>query len=389
MLAERAHNPQTHDALLQAALGVVRAASEREVIERVAQGASSLGWGAVHIALLDDDRVVGEATVGAEPAGARGTGLDRQDDATNHSGLERSRVIATDNQSARWQDGDLVEVSILGVLGAKLGRVMLAEPRAGSRPAQADLEPLELLADIAARTIEALRRHEGQRLETLGRLAEGVAHDYNNLLTVIQGQAEMAQRLIELTDPAHDAVSNVEQAAQQAGDIVGTLLEYTRSSPPALTTIDLCAFIEEMMGMLGRITPSSIRVTFEAGDVDEAIVRLSPTRFRQMLINLVLNAREAIEGVGEIRLALETPGEGATIRLNVTDNGVGMDRPTLDRVFDRDFSSREGGFGLGLAIVRDIAREHGATVAIDSTPGRGTTISIDLPRCAATTRRAG
>ncbi len=402
MLAERVPNSVGRSdqvgAIVRAGTGVLLAHSEREAIERLAGGVSALGWSRVHVALFEDWRIVTETSVGDGGFGeeshrtAKGWS-DRFGDGASRSALGRSYFMPIDKLPSEgpWQEGDRAWVPIVGVLGSVLGCITLDRPASRQRPTADDLEGPEFFADLGARAIEALRRHEGQRFETLGRLAEGVAHDYNNLLTVIQGQAEMAQRMIERANPAHDAVLGVEQAAQQACDIVGTLLEYTRQASLDQSTVDLRSLIDEMTPMLGRITPTSICVSFESCASVDPMVRISPTRIRQMLINLVLNARDAIRGVGEIRIRLEQGADptSARVRLTVRDNGSGIDKDTIGRVFDRDFSSREDGFGLGLAIVRDIVHEHGGDIEISSTPGEGTTVSIELARCSEQRRLAG
>jgi signal transduction histidine kinase len=220
------------------------------------------------------------------------------------------------------------------------------------------------------------------RLESLGRLAGGVAHDFNNLLTVIGGEAE----LLELEHPSLD-LSNVRSAVAQAADLTRQLLLFTRerSTPPAAAT-DASAAVNAAARMCRRVIPERIRVEARVAP-EPALVACSGTELGRCIMNLVLNAADAIEGSGDVELTTELlSGPAASgpheVLIRVRDTGSGMPPEVLARVFDPFFTTKDPGrgTGLGLAVVRSVIDAAGGSVQVRSAPGQGTEVELRLPR---------
>lgn len=231
-----------------------------------------------------------------------------------------------------------------------------------------------------------------QRLESLGRLAGGVAHDINNMLGVILGTLDLIE--VPPGSPACEDLEEIERAAQRSAEITGQLLTFARQRPVEPRTLDLNQTIEPMSRMLQRFLGEDISFTFRPG---EALwpVRIDPSQLTQLLTNLLVNARHAIEDVGEVVLETsnqttpEDPGEGELphppgdhVCLVVRDDGCGMDPETLAHVFEPFYTTRGTGegTGLGLATVHGIVQQAGGSLEVESQPGIGTTFRILLPR---------
>lgn len=235
---------------------------------------------------------------------------------------------------------------------------------------------------------------QAQRLESVGRLAGGVAHDYNNMLSVIIGYTELALDRIDEDDPLHEDLGEVLRAAQRSADITRQLLAFARKQTIAPRVIDLNATVEGMLKMLQRLIGENIDLAW-APAPRLGPVRMDPAQIDQMLANLCVNARDAIDGVGRITIETENaafdeaycaahPGfeSGEYVRLAVSDDGCGMDRETLEHAFDPFFTTKGvgEGTGLGLATVYGIVRQNDGFINVYSEPGKGTTFRIYLPR---------
>jgi len=235
---------------------------------------------------------------------------------------------------------------------------------------------------------------QSHRLETLGRVAGSVAHDFNNLLTAIAGFAELALQNLRHGDPAARDVCEIRRAASRAAALTRQILTFARWRPCARRAIDLNAVVEGLEGLLRRLIREDIDLRLLlAPSLDP--VGADPAQVEQVVMNLCLNARDAMPEGG--RLAIETsnvtidaehaarldglrPGRHA--RLVVTDTGTGMTEEVRARAFEPFFTTKEEckGTGLGLATVREIIRECGGHISVESEPGRGTTFTILLPR---------
>ena len=258
------------------------------------------------------------------------------------------------------------------------------------------------LTEIVAvtRSTEDRRRLEAkvqksQRLEAVGRLAGGVAHDFNNLLTVINGFSEMILRGLSRPDPTRIAaqVQEIHKAGERASGLTRQLLAFGRQQVQTRTSVNLNDVIEETTKLLARVIGEDIEVETDL-DPDLGAIHADVGQIEQVLMNLALNARDAMEDGGVLTLGsravrFETapeedlpPGEYAMLR--VTDTGTGMDEATRARAFEPFFTTKEmgKGTGLGLAVVHGIVKQSDGHITIESEPGKGTTIRVYLPQTA-------
>ena len=238
---------------------------------------------------------------------------------------------------------------------------------------------------------------QAQKMDSIGRLAGGVAHDFNNMLGVILGHAEMALEDISPQHPLFTNLQEIRKAAVRSGDLTRQLLAFARKQTVAPRVLDLNPTVEGMLNMLRRLIGENIELVWRPGRAP-AIIRMDPSQIDQILANLCVNARDAIAGTGRITIATETvsfdpafcaghPGHlpGDFVRLAVEDNGGGMDTETLQHLFEPFFTTKETGkgTGLGLATVYGIVQQNHGFILVDSAPGQGATFKIHLPRHAA------
>lgn len=233
---------------------------------------------------------------------------------------------------------------------------------------------------------------QAQRIESVGRLAGGIAHDYNNMLAVILGYTQAA---IEKTDPAsplHEDLREILSAAERSAGITRQLLTFARKQTLAPQVLDLNESVTAMIKILKRLVGEDINLIWLPAPKLWP-VKIDPTQIDQLLANLCVNARDAIPGVGritietamatfdpEVRGAEVVPGE--YVILTVTDTGCGMTKEILDKIFEPFYTTKEigHGTGLGLSTVFGIVKQHNGCINADSQPGKGTTFTIYLPR---------
>jgi len=215
----------------------------------------------------------------------------------------------------------------------------------------------------------------------VGRLAGGVAHDFNNLLTVIGGSAEFLLAECPPGDPRRDDVLEIARASERARDLTRQLLAFGRRQVVQPRRIDLNALVAEAERMLGRLIGEDVALTTALAP-DTPPVHADPGRVEQALVNLVVNARDAMPNGG--RLVVSTARAGDEAVLSVRDTGVGMDDATRARIFEPFFTTKEPGkgTGLGLSTVFGIVTQAGGRVVVDSAPGAGTTFRLFLPAAA-------
>jgi len=242
---------------------------------------------------------------------------------------------------------------------------------------------------------------QSQKMESVGRLAGGVAHDFNNMLGAILGHSELA---IEQVDPAHRVFANLQQiqmAAKRSADLTRQLLAFARKQTVAPKVLDLNETVTGMLNMLERLIGENIELNWQP-EADLWPVKVDPSQIDQLLANLCVNARDAISGVG--KLTIETgnstfdegycaahagfaPGQYAM--LAVSDDGCGLDKETQAFIFEPFFTTKEmgKGTGLGLATVYGIVKQNNGFINVHSEPGQGTTFTIYLPRHMGTAAR--
>jgi two-component system cell cycle sensor histidine kinase/response regulator CckA len=271
------------------------------------------------------------------------------------------------------------------------------------------LYSLAMIEDISERrrageekaTLEG-QLQQAQKMESVGRLAGGVAHDFNNMLSVILGHAEVGLEAVGSSHPVHADLEEIHKAATRSADIVRQLLAFARKQTIAPRTLDLNETITGMLKMLGRLIGEGINLRWQPG-ADLWQVKIDPAQIDQILANMCVNARDAIAGVGRITVETENgtlnkkycathagfvPGE--YVRLAVSDDGCGMDKDILSHLFEPFFTTKGVGIGtgLGLATVYGIVKQNKGFIDVSSKPGAGTTFTIYLPRHMGTASQA-
>jgi signal transduction histidine kinase len=232
---------------------------------------------------------------------------------------------------------------------------------------------------------------QGQKLEALGRMASGIAHDFNNVLTVVRGAADLmiAQRAPD--DPDMPDLSAIKHATTQAGALTRQLLAFSRGQSLQLAAVDLATVVGEFVDILRRLAGPQVELLLDL-QLGTTAVLADVSQLQQVLVNLVINARDAMPSGGKLaisirRTAATTPDHSSMshseqlIRLVVADSGIGMDALTRQRLFEPFFTTKEAGrgTGLGLPVVYGIVTQLGGTIEVESALGCGTTFTIDLP----------
>jgi signal transduction histidine kinase len=232
-----------------------------------------------------------------------------------------------------------------------------------------------------------------QKMESVGRLAGGVAHDFNNMLGVILGRTELALESVTSDDPLRENLVEIQQAAQRSADLTSQLLAFARKQFVAPRLLDLNETVAGTLKMLRRLIGEDIEVRWQPS-LEPMPVWIDPTQVDQILANLAVNARDAIDGVGMITIGIRTarldPDDAEThtvapgdyVVLAVSDTGHGIDSQTLDHLFEPFFTTKAHGkgTGLGLATVYGIVMQNQGFVEVESAAGRETTFRVWLPR---------
>ena len=235
---------------------------------------------------------------------------------------------------------------------------------------------------------------QAQRMEAIGNLAGGVAHDYNNISSVVMGYAELALLDLEPNDPLREYITQILKASRRSAEITKQLLAFARRQPIAPKVLDLNTTIESMLNMIKRLIGEDIDLSWVPGK-DAWSVKVDPSQIDQILVNLCINARDAIENVGKITIETENmifdkdycsehlgfkPGEYAM--LAVSDDGIGMTPEQQEQIFDPFFTTKilGKGTGLGLSTVYGIVKQNNGFINVYSEPNKGTTFKIYFPK---------
>jgi len=250
-----------------------------------------------------------------------------------------------------------------------------------------------VMLEITQRKALEAQLLQSQKMEAVGVLASGVAHDFNNALQVITGFTRLLLDRLDPNDASAQALLQIEGAAERAEELVRHLLTFSRKELPELQQIDLNATIEDAWGLLTRTLPKMIHVELDL-DPNVGTIEANPSQLEQVLVNLATNSRDAMPNGGALRfetsvtLLDETFCEtrpdlepGRYVKLRVSDTGVGMDAETRSHIFEPFFSTKEvgKGTGLGLSSVYGITRSHGGHIECASRPGKGALFDIYLP----------
>lgn len=254
------------------------------------------------------------------------------------------------------------------------------------------------MAITVARDVTGQKRlerqlREAQKLEALGRLVGGVAHDFNNVLSAVMLYSDLLAPLLPGAPEASKYMGEIRQAADQGAGLVKQLLSFARPQPTELRHLSLNTVVGGLCDMLRRLVGEDVHLALHCHEPLGAVL-VDPSQIQQIIVNLVMNARDALQDGGRITLSTAAlklarpsrryPGlrRGNFVGLTVSDNGCGMDRATQARLFEPFFTTKPQGkgTGLGMSNVYSMVRHYGGTVTVDSEVGRGTRVTILLPQ---------
>jgi signal transduction histidine kinase/CheY-like chemotaxis protein len=237
---------------------------------------------------------------------------------------------------------------------------------------------------------------ESQKLEAIGRLAGGVAHDFNNIMSIIMGYAEVAQEKLLPGDPLAGEIEGIRDAAERASGLTRQLLAFSRRQMLRTRVLNLNDVLKNVSTMLGRLIGENIELVFSPGE-DLGSVNADPAQIEQVMMNLAVNARDAMPRGGKLEITTSNVeldddycrqhpalAPGSYVMTSVVDTGAGMNQATAARIFEPFFTTKGlgKGTGLGLSIIYGIVRQSKGDIQVESEPGRGTTFRIYLPRVA-------
>ncbi|HEY2074088.1 MAG TPA: ATP-binding protein [Gaiellaceae bacterium] len=248
--------------------------------------------------------------------------------------------------------------------------------------AGAPLHTLGFWVDITERVRMGEELRQAQKLEAVGRLAGGIAHDFNNLLLAQRGYGELAIRHLERGDTkrAAEDIAEILASGERASRLTNQLLAFARRQVLDLEVLDLNVVVSDLERMLRRIIGEDITLAVTRAS-SPVFVRADRGQLEQVIVNLAINARDAMRDGGVLGIVVGSADDGQAATLEVRDNGVGMDEMTAARIFEPFFTTKgpDEGTGLGLATVHGIVHQSGGSISVASSPGAGTTFTIVLP----------
>jgi len=249
-----------------------------------------------------------------------------------------------------------------------------------------------LVEDITRRKEAEEQLRHAQKMEAIGRLAGGMAHEFNNMLNVIIGYADLMRMRLEKDNPLTPYLREIETAARRSADLTGQFLAYSRKQVIEPIVIDLNQAVRDQITLLAKLVGEGINIRFHPA-AEECPIRIDPSKIDQILANLAVNSRDAMEGSGRVNITTENmtlaPGNiagnlppGDYVKLIFTDTGGGMDAATQERIFEPYFTTKDTGkgTGLGLATVYGFVRQSGGDIHVESQPGEGATFTLYFPR---------
>ncbi len=294
-----------------------------------------------------------------------------------YASVMRDQVVRDQEANIRDQTGSLHEVL-----------VSLSPIALGQEP-----HLLLLAQDVSERALLERQLRQAQKMEAIGQLAAGVAHDFNNILTVIQGQAGLLKQKLGGNGVETKALEHITTAASRAGTLIRQLLMFSRKQTMQFRHLDLNQTLSNTINMLERLVGEHVEIVFNPGTSLPAI-HADTSMLEQIFLNLAVNARDAMPNGGRIVLTTSVASinrgptasdaerrEGDFVCLTFQDNGVGMEQHVLTRIFEPFFTTKApgNGTGLGLSTVFGVVRQHRGWIEVESTPNEGTTFRVHFP----------
>ncbi|GAB4340855.1 MAG: hypothetical protein Kow0089_14850 [Desulfobulbaceae bacterium] len=320
------------------------------------------------------------------PALSAMTGYSRKE----LTSLHFEELIETGFQPARKSILDRVRQ-----LGAVTAQVSLKKKNGGTVPAEISATFAELdnkanyfcfVRDITERKKMEEELLKGQKLESLGVLAGGIAHDFNNLLTGIIGYVDLAMKTVGPGETIHSWLESAKKASVRAQNLTQQLLTFSRGGEPVRKPLGVRELIEEATGFV--LSGSNVKCEFRYGE-ELWLINADRGQIGQVIQNIILNAAQAMPSGGQVTVSAENTmvGEddhlplppGRYVKISFVDQGPGISKKDLARIFDPYFSTKTGGSGLGLTICHSIVSKHRGAITVDSVPGSGTTFAVYLP----------
>jgi two-component system, cell cycle sensor histidine kinase and response regulator CckA len=296
--------------------------------------------------------------------------------------LQAQQYIRYEDLPLKTKDGRAINVEFVSNVYLERGnRVIQCNVRDITKRKHAEQSEQQLL--------------QSQKLEAVGQLAAGVAHDFNNLLGVILGYCEVLETCSDLGEPIRRMIGEIHNAGTSAKVLTQHLLAFSRRQVLQPVFLDLNAVVRRVDRMLSRLIGDDVRLVSVLHS-KLGTIKADPSQIEQVLINLVVNSRDAMPTGGKITVETAsveidqntvrrhlTPKPGSYVLLTVTDTGVGMDKLTQSRIFEPYFSTKAAGkgTGLGLSTVFGIVDQSGGSIGVESAPGHGTTFNVYFPRC--------
>ncbi len=322
------------------------------------------------------------AADGPEAAAERSTGLPTWVEGNDWARIRRAIAVAIAGTPTTFE-------------------LMVATENRGPLRAWCALFPVEagagaILLDVTAERLVAAQAVRAQQLATVGTLAGGIAHDFNNLLTALLGNLHLARGSMPAGSPAFEYIDDARVCAERGAELVDQLLTFSRPRVEAMAPLHVGTLLQETGRLAERTLTKSVELTVECPEADE-MVRGNAGALEQVLLNLIVNARDAAQSRGRVRLSCRRTNfggrrrathpdarDGEFVVIDVADNGCGIPKAILGRIFDPFFTTKEvgKGSGLGLATAQSIIRAHGGWIDVESREGVGSTFSVVLPAAA-------
>jgi two-component system cell cycle sensor histidine kinase/response regulator CckA len=375
-------------------LDVTASAEEIARLERERQFRAAFVDAADAMLILDDNRMI----LDANPSACALFGVG--EDAIRGESFDAMLVGGEEQLRAAWR-----ELIALGEVRREHRVRSRAVGAGGSRLVECSYRAREhgerylcIARDITDRRLIEERLTQAEKIESVGRLAGGIAHDFNNLLTAILGYTELLLSDRAESDPDRPDLEEIQRAGQRAAGLTQQLLAFSRKQVLMPREVDLNRTVAGLQSMLVRLIRADITLSCVLAPAP-AIVRVDPTQIEQAILNLVLNARDAVPAGGEIRMEVsivrrsqvDAPPDlgwpaGDLVRLRVVDNGVGISPEARAHLFEPFFTTKEvgKGTGLGLASVYGIVRQSHGCISVESQPGEGSVFTMHFPVAVAT-----